>query len=371
MFVVDISLIYPIGGICITLLVLYLIDLSGRRNPKELFYHILVILCLANMLFSICVAYAGIETKTLPGSRAQFFQQLSIFVRHVSLFLTGYYLTTTKRYNKLGILFFITMAICTKPFIDFSKLTLDLKHAVGPILYLSLGDYLVLMSFFLFSLNRNTLFRIILILTSTVLLFLINSRMSFYAYIFLIPLFIFFSKKTKLFVSLIAILIIAGSVLLPIHWNTILYSTRMVGIFNPEGDISVRGRVNLWEAGLERIKRHPFEGDYSAKISRVPGKLFTGYVHNILSYWHTYGITVFFMVIFLSLAGLNFVIKVLFGKRTSQLDVNNSDVSFFILTYLFAFVSAFIARAYVHSILWLSFGLFLNIRFRRERAEIP
>ncbi|MFW2075067.1 O-antigen ligase family protein [Acinetobacter gerneri] len=200
--------------------------------------------------------------------------------------------------EKFFIFIFFVMFLRVVYSADLTLLSIDLSSTSDSLkgLYLGLSDIFCIFSLLLVGSVKGEYKKIIIFIISIIALFILNSRASLYIYIFSVSIYFIIFLKFRT----ISFLLLCFSLFLFFYSSKLemLFSenNRMFALLALDGkDQSSQERLLLQKNGLNQISNNLVLGDYGGlvKIYNDMG----AYIHNILSYWQTYGIIAFFLVV--------------------------------------------------------------------------
>lgn len=251
----------------------------------------------------------------------------------------------------------------------FACVMLNIDHGLGRIkmdflderkmgLYLILGDIFSLVAIAAFcSVKRNDA-KVAISLFSLVALFYLNSRASLYVSLLVYVSYFSFIKLTNVIkygffflATLLLILFIYGD-------SAIESNERMFfGFGNAGEDLSLAGRNEMMDLGLDHILSNVIFGNYGGVIQDVG--VIGAYIHNAMSYWQQFGLFAFVIFVYLTLS--NFIS--LFKLALSNRDVfSRVDCQFVILGGFFSVLMVVFARSYAWYLVWLFIGYSASVR---------
>ncbi len=197
----------------------------------------------------------------------------------------------------------------------------DAEDGMGG-LYLFLGDSFAIWSLLAVLCVKPFFLRVVAVVVSVVVLFVLTSRTSLYAFIVaeaIVLLALLRAEKPKaigrlliMFGSLALFVIVAGALL---GFEEILQG-RMFRFLSEGEDDSWSFRQWQLEMGLKHIEGSPIFGDYGSHV-RLLGR--TGdYIHSYLEIWRQFGILPFAWVVFLVTSALYASVRSVLKKVTDE-----------------------------------------------------
>lgn len=232
--------------------------------------------------------------------------------------------------------------------------------------YLLLADSFAFCTLVLGFWESNRFRKAIIFTLGAVMLFAISSRTTFYAYLLVLLIILFWkmSRGFKVFLAavIVMLLILYGGILVNVTTNKLESEygalgqgkMRMFNVLELQKDPSYVARQVLKQTGLETLRQHWLWGDFLGEV-RVLGH--GTYIHNWLSFWSAYGIIPFMWFVILSIILL---------KNTYSVwrkDPNNPLTSSVMALALMAFIEIIIARSYIFSYVWFAMAAMSQIRF--------
>lgn len=301
--------LFPLDAVFYTFRTVYGVRLPPVGLPMALMIWVLLLphirLIKGKKLDPILVFVAFLISGAFCASFSPFFdyQWLPLYFWYVTFLVLGYHFSQvillkdqlTKRLIVTFSLFSSTVLILIlKDGFLYSVYTFNYLRTASSIFYISLLSITI-------TKNRTLIFFIYI--ATAVAFFYINSRTSFYLWLSLPMLFFIvsfrFSVRTAVYglvLALITFLIWRNIDYLEIDSNIRIFRL----IFNSEQDTSLQGRLFANSAGWEQIIDNPILGYYNGFLVYADEGL---YIHNILSYWHQFGLLAFvFLLVMIGFA---------------------------------------------------------------------
>ncbi|WP_169293980.1 hypothetical protein [Advenella sp. EE-W14] len=309
------------------------------------------------LFFIYCLLYIHIHliivgNKTDMFDRDLYSYHLTISIYYLISYTVGQHITKTN--NKILLLFYLLISIKIFSNIDGSTFSINLSDIDNEKrgVYLVLADIFSLFSFIIISSTSSFHKKIILFTVSTIILFYLNSRATLYIFIFVNIIYFIFFFKTKKIISLIFIAIPFFLYFSDFFNYLIDINERMLFIFSsPMEDASHIARVSLSKTGFARIYESPIIGDYGGVIE-TNNHLGT-YIHNIFSYWQTYGfIALICSLYFFIYQPIYTISKIIKTKKTRD---NNFPSLIFCLS-LYLPLMIILAKSYTWHYAWFCLG---------------
>jgi hypothetical protein len=243
---------------------------------------------------------------------------------------------------------------------DLSVLSIDLSSVDDNLkgLYLGLSDIFCIFSIILIATIKKHWEKFFVLLLSIFALFVLNSRSSLYIYIFTCFLyFILFFRVSEIFL-IFATISLGGIIFSPKLTWVFSENSRMFSILSFDGsDQSAQERLTLGEQGLRQIADNIILGDYGGVI-KLHNDL-GAYIHNILSYWQTYGVVAFLLCIYF------FIFQSLKSAFIAYRLKFRSDYHYIFLLCIYLVLTILFTKSYIWYFAWFVLGLihnFLNLK---------
>lgn len=229
-------------------------------------------------------------------------------------------------------------------------------------LHQELGDSIAMSLLCIMPIIRKYRYRIPLIVTTTIALFLVGSRASFFAIIPSILLILHQDIPRKRWIFIWGI---AGALIILFITNlpepilsSIIESRILEPIRAPGGGTSFEVRISLLREGLFDIMNHPIWGEPGIQYQRH--KSYGYYIHNVLSYWRQFGILPFgAIIIVLVFSGVKLF-------RSCAVPAHMAPLRRFAQSiFLFVGISCIAARAFNWPHLWFFIGMSATAWYRQ------
>ncbi|MEN4904780.1 hypothetical protein [Luteimonas sp. TWI1437] len=197
--------------------------------------------------------------------------------------------------------------------------------------------------------SANTRSKALIYLLGLVAIYLIGSRSWFYLWL-ITPLVYQIAQNGLGFKSAIriAVLFVAlGSGLLYVVMNNYfnIIDSRIVRLLlSSDTDTSLNERSHLLQAGIRQIQESPLWGRYNGFLDYLDG----GYIHNILSFWHQFGLIPFAIVVLMLALPIP---KMLVGPAGGRSEL------FGRMVFISALIQSVLALSYVNHYLFFAFGV--------------
>lgn len=213
---------------------------------------------------------------------------LWVYFRHffvafsIGYFLSDFFMNSIHRYLSTINVFTIVLLLGISIFVIFHLFSAKEYIEAN---YLRFSESIALTGFILLTLNAKLLHKLIIAAVIIVILFFAESRFSLFSFV-LSSSFYFFLVSRKMFIYfLITFLAILAFVLF--FDPEIITSSRYFRlIFHPDEDTSLSARKELFEQGVDVLRKYPYTGLFAYYRELCSGC----YVHNVLSYWIEFGI---------------------------------------------------------------------------------
>ncbi len=230
--------------------------------------------------------------------------------------------------------------------LDFSIIDSEKKG-----IYLILSDIFTIFILFLISNIKRNNNKIILFIIGCIFLFILNSRSSLYAFIIVFVLYqAFYSNIQARTTNIIILLIVSMGFLSSSYFSLLLESNpRMLAIVTGiDSDGSTLARENFFHIGISRTLKTPILGDYGGVIEESSS--LGAYIHNILSYWQSYGFLPFIMSLFF------FIINPILIAYKSYTERKKFNSSIYFLISIYLVLLLIVSKAYTWYFAWFLMG---------------
>lgn len=344
-------------------LVLITFLLLNIKNIKFDFNFFLVILFLIYCYSLILINYiSGDLIDSMGRSITKY--HLILCTSYLISYLFGRY--SKFKISTISYVMLALMIASTITLVNLSNFALDLAliDAEKRSIYLILSDLMVLYLIFLISKNDKNIHSILLFIIGCAVLFILNSRSSLYAFIivFLLNQALYTNIKTKIF-ALITSVLGFGLFLTSEYFEVLLEKNpRMLSIITGlERDESKIARDNLLQVGLGRTLDSPIKGDYGGVISES-GSI-GSYIHSILSYWQTFGLIPFIIVVYLLVLQPIYIAY----KSYRNKEKPGSNIAFNLAIYTVLLLA--ISKSYTWHYAWFIMG-YLHVYMRQVKQPL-
>lgn len=286
---------------------------------------------------------------------ALFSYNMLIIYKCFVFLLVGFSLGNAFRYRSFTIAVWAFMVFNALLNVGSGSLLINLDDVDDDIsgLYLFLGDSFALWSLLVVASVRTFFYRVVIILTTAIVLFVLSSRTSLYAFLvstFLVLVLLIVEKKNVLmrFFFLISVFGIALTVVVNLMGVDDILSGRMFQFLTLGEDNSWDFRDWQLREGIEHIKESPFFGAYGSQV-RLLGRI-GDYIHNFLEVWRQFGFIPFLVIFVLGVALLVFAIKLVrFGS--------NDFAVFYSGVVVFVLIEIVFSRSWGTPYVFLALGL--------------
>ncbi len=344
-------------GYLVLLLTFAMIFIFTMKKYKNLVFRD-AFLFLLLVCFSLITIFVERDLQDYLGRSALKFN-LGIVFFYVVYFFTGFFFHGLEK-RKITVCFlWFLMIINLFCNYDFQSLRISLLNFDEDLkgIYLFLGDSFAIWSLLVLSfLQKQPFLSVIVVLLSAVCLFSFISRTSMYAFILVIPLIIFLTRKSLKYLAIIMLLffIIFPSDIFDFIQKS---SSRMFAFRNIEEDTSIIVRNYLFREGVSGIKQNWFFGDYSGQLRYSH---LGSYMHNYLSLWRQFGIIPFACFCILLVFSTLKAWKILWKSKKNN--VIAPEIFFLIVGGAFCLIEIIAARSYVSPYIWFFIGMSANLR---------
>lgn len=281
----------------------------------------------------------------------------SLLIYHIVgivLYITSYLVgrNFVKINDNIFIFLFLIMFIRVILSADLTLLSIDLTTTSDSLkgLYLGLSDIFCIFSLLIIGCIKSDWWKLIIFLLSVVALFILNSRASLYIYIvsvlFYFILFFRINKILILFLLLFLLLISYFSKLVSLFSeNNRMFALLLLN----DNDQSSQERALFQKNGINQILDNVIFGDYGGVV-RIYNDL-GAYIHNILSYWQTYGLLVFLICFYFM------VFQTFYAGFTSFKLRKFKEYHYIFTLSVYLFITILFARSYNWYFAWFIVGL--------------
>jgi len=292
---------------------------------------------------------------------------LSILLNYVILFVTGYFFRDIKAFKSLLICSFIVVGLnlmfnfnVNMQGIDTSKIA---KGDIG--VYLFLGDSFAVLSLLVLSVLRLEISRVLFTFISSALLFMFHSRTSFYAYCFVMLMYLAISRSRQIYIYTTLVLSSFSIFIYSFGLFDFVSDSRIISSLGAAKDDSLTERKQQFEQGIVALKENLILGDYAGQVRDFAD--FGAYMHNYLSLWRQFGLIPF--LLFSILMCLNLRLIFLYIREALNIRRTHPDVIFFILLSVFNIVEVVSSRSYYYPYVWLTCGMTAKFYLQGARHE--
>ncbi|MBI9107214.1 MAG: hypothetical protein JEZ04_10775 [Spirochaetales bacterium] len=303
----------------------------------------------------IIISFCSTASKIVPSYMVD---NLEIFLKYVIFFMCGYFFQYKDKWKTLIIIIWILVSLNAFLNININSLMIDRRNVTRSLMgvYLFLGDSYAIWAIVTISILKKDWQRFVIMMVSIIVLFILTSRASLYAFTFAVMLQLFFNIKKRYVIALLLLIIVF---LLIIDENlriTILKSRHIRTFFDPVQTTSARNKVFI--AGLEDILKFPFTGNYGGQILRFGTD--GSYIHNCLSLWRQFGFVAFFLFFILCFQTISFAFKILLNYHLNP----EPQANLFLLLSAMLILEVIFARSYNSPFIAIVFGLAISIQER-------
>ncbi|QFY79255.1 O-antigen ligase domain-containing protein [Alcaligenes faecalis] len=231
------------------------------------------------------------------------------------------------------------------------------REIVEASVYLTLSDCYAIVSLLLLVSVRNKTQAALFLAISFWVLFFLNSRFSFIAFVFACMVIMFVRNKLAAIVMVllaVMVLFLIGPLLVDILGP----EHRMVRLFLFESDSSLSGRMVLFQQELEFLRSNWVLGRYMYDV--VATGVTGNYAHNYMSFLSAYGIgpaVGLVCVIIASLSG---------GVRQAM---HHHHVQAILAVLCFCLLGIVAARSYLYPYIWFALAALASLRFSVADAK--
>ena len=324
--------------------IVYLSDLRSSKRISPYLIRVLTVAVVIAYIFIVILFQHIYNNQSTQISTYNF----TILLWYVVAFFIGVNLNLKQSYSKIILIGYVAMVVHVLINLDLSAGSMTILDDKAGI-YHFLGDAFAIWSLLTIATYKNKPAVIPILLISTICLYLISSRTSFYGFLLLIP-FIYWknrNRSTRL-VLLGAFVLLIGLIVL--NFDRVAES-RMLRFMVTGNDRSYHLREVTMQQNSKDLIEHWFMGDYAGQLRHGE---FGYYIHNYLSFWRQFGIIPFLLFIWLLIPFFRWVMKWFNGNAYQEYDF------LFYLT-IFAIIEIIFARSYNYHFIWFSIGMITNV----------
>ena len=301
--------------------------------------------------FWLLLFVTSIQIISFPWAREYGMEKLDTYLKVISktifsywtFWFVGFYIFDILRNKQFVKILFVLWTISTTMVIVNALSNEGLFSILlgDKMIYLMLADTYAILSILFFTQIKGKL-RALFMILSCIALFALLSRTSFYLFIFIGVMDLFYTNRRYLIIGLLV-----ATCLLVSNFD-IIENNRMFRIILTGKDASKSQRVELLEKGINEIKNSWLLGNFMGEIESNrghPGK----YIHNYLSFWRQFGIIPFIIFVALTIKMYCGVFILWINTR-----IRDSELTFIFYFTTFVLLEIIIARSYQHPYIWLS-----------------
>lgn len=320
-------------------------------------------------LFTLYILFYIFIIKTLEGDlvdiygRSVFRYHLNTLILSTMSYIIGRNFIVFKLKWQLALFSLMLVQILYNA--NLINLSINLDNVEGDLtgLYLGLSDIFCITSLLLFgSVDKSQIkFKIVLIFLSSLGLFILNSRSSLYIYLICIIFYFLITFKHIKSIKTIFYLFLSTTVIGLIFFdkiNTLLVvNDRMFAVILKSDDASSNERSRLQNIGINQITSNPIFGDYGGVV-KINADLGT-YIHNLLSYWQTYGLLVFIISLYFFIYQTAKVFRLSYILNYKF----NNHYNYIMLLSSYLLLSTVFAKSYTWFSAWFVLGILHNFLY--------
>ena len=229
----------------------------------------------------------------------------------------------------------------------------------GTQIYLMLADSFAVLSIFILCRLDNSKKELLLILISSICLFALFSRASFYC--FILTSIVFLYKKNK--IAMFSIIALSLTILFINLDNNSFTDNRMIRMIVGSYDLSQSMREDQLEKGINSLSEAWLLGDFMGDVEESFGEK-GNYIHNYLSFWRQFGFIPFLLMIII--AFFSFVKIFIYWWKTNN--INGLPLFLFYIS-VFTLSEIILARSFLYPYIWMSIGGVSSYFFNKKEEE--
>ena len=229
----------------------------------------------------------------------------------------------------------------------------------GTQIYLMLADSFAVLSIFILCRLDNSKKELLLILISSICLFALFSRASFYC--FILTSIVFLYKKNK--IAMFSIIALSLTILFINLDNNSFTDNRMIRMIVGSYDLSQSMREDQLEKGINSLSEAWLLGDFMGDVEESFGEK-GNYIHNYLSFWRQFGFIPFLLMIII--AFFSFVKIFIYWWKTNN--INGLPLFLFYIS-VFTLSEIILARSFLYPYIWMSIGGISTYFFNKKEDK--
>lgn len=349
----EFSLVRLVTPICLLFLVRLVL---GRWRSREvevgyrIFVGLVAVLFLAMFLYILLLES---ELYDRNGISVQKYN-MGVLLSYILCLSLGAFAWKVIELPRAMLVLWLGMVLQVASVLDFEKFSVSVSQFdVDKFdVYLLYGDSFAVWSLLTLSAFRQQALRLFIFGLSLLVCFVLYSRTSFYALVFVGPAFYLLMSR-----SVRVILVIAAGVLASLavfSSDVSLVDHRMFDFIIAGDDASWYLRQIQAIRGFQELEKSWFFGDYAGQV--LDFGVVGAYIHSIVSYWRQFGIIVFCAILYLIGVCVSASWRGLVADRYVRVEM----APFILLSAFLLFEVAF-SRSYVFPYLWLLFGMYLGM----------
>ena len=339
-----------VGGVTMNGLILFTygtvkVFRSKFKNLTNLFPLLLIYILLIFIISIVFLNSAVVVTELNVLNQTAIFQ-------YVIFFSLGLFLDKIFEYKKtLTLLYWVIGLFWLLNVNEFFLLDLT-QNGIKDNSYLIYSDYFAILALVVAYMKRNSIWLIVYVLVSIVVIYTLNSRSAFVFLTFVLLLFGYLMNN-KFYKYSFFFLFVALVYLVYLYIDLdMLQHMRMFSIFfgvDADVDGSAQARQHLMEINLKDIKNNWLIGNYGGQYEMFG--LSGAYIHNVLSFWRQFG-----LFTFIGILGLLGILCM-----RAFLIVKNRDENGYLLVLftIYVVLGVMLSKSYVYPTLWFLFGFYV------------
>ena len=229
----------------------------------------------------------------------------------------------------------------------------------GTQIYLMLADSFAVLSIFILCRLDNSKKELLLILISSICLFALFSRASFYC--FILTSIVFLYKKNK--IAMFSIIALSLTILFINLDNNSFTDNRMIRMIFGSYDLSQSMREDQLEKGINSLSEAWLLGDFMGDVEESFGEK-GNYIHNYLSFWRQFGFIPFLLMTII--AFFSFAKIFIYWWRTNN--IKGLPLFLFYIS-VFTLSEIILARSFLYPYIWMSIGGVSSYFFNKKEEE--
>jgi hypothetical protein len=304
----------PVSVVAATIMSFLLVKALHRGLPRP--FATLTLAFLVMLAYTLMVAlshYLFGDQSIMPEAQRQY---VALAVSWIALFGIGFHLRPNNSFVTWNRFLFYVMVVIAWWHVDLSKMMFYAKQVLevstGVATYQGFARSFVITAILLMVAETKPAKQIWVVALSIATLFILGARSEFVGFVLLVPLwFLMNVRRTGWRFVVSTGLLLLGMPVVGMFIPEIV-SSRQFQLLDLSSAPSWQGRTMLLSLGWQDIREHLLFGNFGGHI-RIAG--LGGYIHNVLSAWHAFGLPGFILYLGLSVAAVVRAALIVLGDR--------------------------------------------------------